>query len=442
MSLLSRRQFVQASSLAALAAACPPLKAAESERYTNLVSPSKKLRIACVGGGGKATSDILGCQSEEIVAICDVDFSNALESFGRFPNALRYRDYRQMLNELRDQIDAVIVTTPDHTHFPAALMAVEMGKHIYVQKPLCHTINEVRALKAAVIKAKVVSQMGNQGHCNEGTRLLREWIDAGAIGQVTEIHSWSNRPIWPQGMPPAPEEPVVPSTMDWNLWLAVAPERGYSSKIAPFNWRGYWNYGCGALGDMACHQMDAPFWALNLRGNCTVTAESEGCSDLVCPSWSKIVYEFPQRGDLPPIKYYWYDGGKLPPTPPELGAGGKLPKGGTYYRGDKGVIMSPGDYCETVRLIPESAMTAFKRPKKTLPRIPKGNSHMDWVNGCKGGTPPCSNIVDHSGDLTELVLLGNIAIRTGKPIEWNAAQGLITNIPEANRFLDKNYRLY
>ncbi len=442
MTQISRRRFIQATSLAAIAASCPILRASDADRYRNLVSPGRRLRIACVGAGGKAFSDIMACSTEEIVAISDVDFANGLEIFGMFPGAARYRDYRQMLNERGNDIDAVIVTTPDHTHFPAALMAVEMGKHIYVQKPLCHTVAEVRQLRAAVAKAGVVSQMGNQGHCNEGTRLAKEWIEAGVIGDVREVCTWTNRPIWPQGMTPPKDDASVPPTMDWNLWLGVAPSRGYSAKIAPFNWRGYWDYGCGALGDMGCHGMDAPFWALNLRGPVHVSAQSEGSTEVVAPTWSIVKFEFPSRGALPPLNYTWYDGGKLPPVPEELGKDGKLPQGGTLYRGDKGAILSEGDYGESPRLIPESRMGTFKRPPKTLARVPKSNSHQEWVNGCKGGPAPCSNIVDHSGDLSQMVLLGNVAIRAGKPIDFDPEQGVCVGQPDANRFLSKSYRLF
>ncbi|HEY1763797.1 MAG TPA: Gfo/Idh/MocA family oxidoreductase [Opitutaceae bacterium] len=437
---LSRRQFLKATGLAAAAAVCPTLRAAESDRFRNLVPSGRRMRIAGVGAGGKAFYDLLGCSSEDIVALCDPDFARGLEGFGRFPAAARYRDYRQMLNEQADAIDAVIVTTPDHTHFPAALMAVEMGKHVYVQKPLCHTVAEVRALKAAVAKAGVVSQMGNQGHCNEGTRLTKEWIEAGAIGQVREVHTWTDRPIWPQGMtPPAAVPP--PATLDWNLWLGIAPQGVYNPLIAPFNWRGYWNYGCGALGDMGCHGMDAAFWALDLRGPVRVSAKSEGASDVVGPTWSVISFEFPQRGSMGPVTYTWYDGGKKPPVPEELGAGAKLPPGGTYYRGDGGVLYAPGDLGESPRLVPESRMASFKRPPKTLRRIPGGNPYLDWITGCKGGPAPASNIVDHSADLSQMVLLGNVAIRAGVPIDFDPQTGQCQQ-PEGNRYLSETYRLF
>jgi predicted dehydrogenase len=234
MPLISRRRFIQSSSLAALAAGLSPIRAYGDDRFKNLVPQGRKVRLACIGGGGKGVSDIAACSDAgaDIVAICDVDFRECLESFGRFPQAARYSDYRQMLNEMGDSIDAVTVTVPDHSHFPAALSAVEMGKHVYVQKPLCHTIAEVRALKAAVEKAGVVSQMGNQGHCNEGTRLTKEWIEDGAIGDVREVHSWTNRPIWPQGMNPASGDPLLRPTLDWNLWLGVAPDSATRSCLS------------------------------------------------------------------------------------------------------------------------------------------------------------------------------------------------------------------
>ncbi len=441
---LTRRQFLRAASVASLAAACPSLWARSGDSpYRNLVPADRRLRLALVGCGGKGIWDALGCIAAggEFTALCDPDFAIAAQVFPEFPGAARYRDYRQMLDEMDDRIDGVVVSTPDHAHFPAALMAIERGKHVYVQKPLTHTIGEARALKAAAARAGVVTQMGNQGHANEGTRLTREWFEAGAIGTVREVHTWTNRPIWPQGMPlPTPAE--VPATLDWNLWLGVAPVRDYSPEITPFNWRGYWDYGCGALGDMGCHLMDAAFWSLDLRGPVRVSAVSEGGTEVTAPTWSIITYEFPARGARAPVKYVWYDGGKKPPVPEELGPGGKLPEGGTIYRGDKGTILATGDYSETLRLIPESAMKAFKRPPKTYPRVPKSDPYLEWISACRGGPAPGSNIVDHSADLTEFVSLGNLAIRLNRPIEWDPVAGACVGLPEADRLVNKNYRVF
>lgn len=442
---INRRRFLQTASLGVLAAACPSLFAGIGDsRYRHIVPSNRRMRIAAIGLGGKGVEDVLSCAAlgEEIAALCDPDLAMAAQLFHEFPDAPRYRDFRQMFAEMADRIDGVLVSTPDHAHFPATMLALQLGKHVYVQKPLTHTIGEARELKKAAARAGVVTQMGNQGHANEGTRLVREWIEAGAIGSVREVHSWTNRPVWPQGMAWPGAAPAVPATMDWNLWLGVAPERPYSPEIAPFNWRGFWDYGCGALGDMGCHIMDAPFWALNLRGPVRVSAASEGCSEVAAPRWSIVTYEFPARGPLPPLKYVWYDGGKRPPVPEELGPGAKLPKGGTIYRGDKGVLLAQGDYSESVRLIPESAMRAFKRPPKSIPRIPQSNPYLEWIAACRDGPAPGSNIVDHAADLTEFVSLGNIALRTGRSINWDPIDGACVGLPEADRFIHKSYRIY
>ena len=444
---VSRRRFLQTASVAALAAGLWPRGLAEATaspapNFKNLVS-GRKLRIASIGVGGQGQTDNHGVSGEDLVALCDVDFERALPTFAQFPQAARYRDYRQMLTEMGDRIDAVTVTTPDHTHFPAALMAIEMGKHVYVQKPLTHTIEEARLLKAAALKAKVVTQMGNQGHANEGTRLTREWIEAGVIGTVREVHLWTNRPIWPQGVPLPAEQPL-PSTLDWNLWLGVAPERPYSKELMPFNWRGYWDYGCGALGDMGCHIMDAAFWSLDLRGNVRVSAVSDLNSDVTAPRSSIVTYEFPQRGDRAPVKVIWYDGENKPAVPKELGPDGKLSGGGSIFYGDKGVLMDTDDYNASPRLIPEERMKAFTdRPARKYPRVPKSNPYQEWISACKGeGPAPGSNFVDHSADLTEFVLLGNVAIRAGQPIDWDSTRMTCTNLPAADRYVRKAYRVF
>jgi predicted dehydrogenase len=412
--------------------------------FRNLVTGGRKLRIAAIGIGGQGRADVRGCADEEIVALCDVDFMRGSRTFQAFPQAARYRDYRQMLAEMGDRIDAVIISTPDHTHFSAALLALELGKHIYVQKPLTHTIEEARILKAAAARAGVVTQMGNQGHANEGTRLTKEWIDADVIGTVREVHLWTDRPVWPQGI--ALPQPVAtrPDTLDWNLWLGVAPERPYSPELAPFKWRGFWDYGCGALGDMGCHLIDAAFWALDLRGDAKISAVCEGTSDVVAPASSIVTYEFPKRGKRPPVKLVWYDGNKLPPLPADLGPDGKLSAQGSYLIGDKGIIYNTHAYNGSPRLLPEERMKTFTdRPKKTIPRVPRSNAYHEWICACKGeGPAPGSNIVDYSADLTEMVLLGNLAVRAGQPIEWNSDRMSCINAPSADRFLRKPYRLF
>lgn len=442
--LFSRRSFLRTAALAAAATAASPWvrgQAAPASRYRNLIT-GRKLRIAAVGLGGKGYSDLKACTGEEIVALCDVDFARGAQTFHEHQGVARYRDFRQMLDEMGDQIDAVTIATPDHMHFPVAMMALERGKHIYVQKPLTHTIGEARALKQAAAKAGVVTQMGNQGHANEGTRLVKEWIEAGAIGPVREVHCWTNRPVWPQGVSfPAPVG-AHPGEIDWNLWLGVAPAQPFMPGVAPFNWRGFWDYGTGALGDMGCHIMDAPFWALDLRGPVRIEATSVGNTAVSAPKSSVLKFHFPARGSRPPLEFTWSDGGNKPPRPPELEADIEMPKGGCYYRGDKGVIFSPTDYCESPRLIPDEAMKAFQRPEKTIPRVPRGNPHLEWINAIKGGPAPGSDIADYSADLTEFVLLGNLAIRLGQPIEWDSASGTCVGLPAADRLIHKSYRVF
>jgi len=444
---MNRRTFLHTATLAALAASLPSLRgqtsaASAAPRFRNLIPPGRKLRIAGIGVGGKGSTDLLNCADEEFVALCDVDFKQGSPSFLRWPHLPRFRDYRQMFDEIQDRFDAVTVSTTDHMHFPIAMMALERGKHVFVQKPLTHTIGEARALKAAALKAGVVTQMGNQGQAGEGARLAKEWIEAGVIGAVREVHCWDQRPVWPQGIPLPEPAKTIPATMDWNLWLGVAPERDYSPLLAPFKWRGFWDYGCGALGDMGCHLLNAPFWALNLRGDVRLSARSEGNSEVCAPKSSVITYEYPARGDLPPVKLMWFDGGNQPPIPKELGPNGKLPKGGVIYYGDKGVIMDGTNYGSSPRLIPEERMKTFTdRPAKRLPRVP-GGIMQDFVSACKGGPAPCSNFVDHAADLTEMVLLGNLAIRAGQPIDWDATLGVCRNLPSASRFINKNYRVF
>jgi len=442
--MLTRRRFVHAASLAALAARLGNLHA-EPAPEVRPPSPNggPKLRVACVGVGGKGTSDTQALASEQIVALCDVDTHQARINLAAFPTLPHYRDFRQMLDECQDRIDAVSVSTPDHMHFPVALMAIERGKHVFVQKPMTHTIAEARILKAAAAKAGVMTQMGNQGQAGEGARLTKEWIEAGVIGQVREVHCWTNRPVWPQGGPLSEPTAPIPATLDWNLWQGVAAERDYSPLIVPFKWRGYWNYGCGALGDMGCHLLNNPFWALDLRGPVRVSAQSEGASAVAAPKWSIITYEYPARGSRPALKLFWYDGGKLPPIPEELGPDGKLAPSGTYYRGEQAILMDGTNYGNSPRLIPEEKMNAFtRRPPKIVARV-KGGIHADWIAACKGqGPAPCSNFVDHAADLTEMTLLGNVAIRAGKPIEWDPVRGVCPGAPEVSRFLSQNYRLF
>jgi predicted dehydrogenase len=272
-------------------------------------SPNEKLNIASIGAGGKARSDIAGCaQTENIVALCDVDERSAATTYEKYPNVPKFKDYRLMLDKQRNNIDAVIVTIPDHMHAVAAIQAMSLGKHVYVQKPLAHTVWECRQLLNAARKYGVATQMGNQGYSNEGTRQCAEMLWSGVIGDVTEVHAWTNRPVWPQGALPTPQPAPVPSTFDWDLWLGIAKDRPYSDQYAPFTWRGFYDFGSGSLGDMACHILGAPNMALRLTAPTTVECISqEGRNDIFFPSKSVLRFDFPARGSMPPVKVFWYD---------------------------------------------------------------------------------------------------------------------------------------
>jgi hypothetical protein len=280
-----------------------------SLRTLGFKSPNEKLNIASIGAGGKARSDIAGCaETENIVALCDVDQQRAAQTYEKYPKLPKFQDFREMLDKEGNNIDAVIVTIPDHMHATAAIACMERGKHVYVQKPLAHTVWECRELRKAAEKYKVATQMGNQGYSNEGTRQCAEMIWAGEIGNVTEVHAWTNRPVWPQGDLPAPTPSAVPPTVDWDLWLGIAKERAYSEDYLPFVWRGFYDFGSGALGDMACHILGAPNMALRLGAPTSVECiHKEGQSDIFFPAKSVIRFDFPARGSMPPVKIFWYD---------------------------------------------------------------------------------------------------------------------------------------
>ena len=437
---MNRREFLKASALAA--AALPAIDTFGAPRREGRIVRGRKLNIACVGCGGKGASDIAGVRGENIVALCDVDFARAAATFAEYPDAPRYRDYRHMLLELDEKIDAVTVSTPDHMHFPVAMMAIAMGKHVFVQKPLTHTIAEARALASAAREHRVVTQMGIQGHAGRGIRTLKEWLAADAIGPVREVHYWTDRAIWPQGIDRPAEAQTPPPTLDWNLWQGVAPERPYHSCYAPFKWRGWWDYGCGALGDIGCHAMDAAFWTLGLGSPTSVSAVTSDRHSETAPKWSKVTYQFPARDGRPAVKVVWHDGNQAPARPRELEEGRDLPGGigGQLFYGEKGTILAYDSYCNSIRLIPETKMKAFARPASTIPRSP--GLMPEWVLACKGEGPAPGANFDYAGPLTEMVLLGNLAVRTGQSIEWDGPSMRCTNLPEANQYVAKTYRVF
>jgi len=400
--------------------------------------PSEKLNIATIGAGGMGASNTRACSGENIVALCDVDDERAKDTFNKFPNARKWKDFRKMLDEQKD-IDAVIVATPDHTHTVAAMAAMQRGKHVYVQKPLTRMVWEARMLTEAARKYKVATQMGNQGHSGDGVRLICEWIWDGAIGPVREVHAWTNRPIWPQGIDRPKESEPVPATLDWDLWLGPAPWRPYNSCYVPFKWRGWWDFGGGALADMACHLLDPVFSALKLSYPSSVEACATKVNDETFPLASIVRFEFPARGDMPKVLLAWYDGGMKPPRPEELEPGRKMTS--VIFIGDKGKLMC-GEYGDNPRLIPETKMKEYKRPPETLPRIEGGSGghEKNWIRACKGGDEACSNF-DYSGPMTEAVVMGNLALRRlGEKLLWDGKNMKVTNDEKANEYVKPTYR--
>ena len=448
---ITRRQFVGSglAGLATVAIVPRHVVAGGSDK-----PPSEKLNIAGVGVGGMGSHNLSMCQAENIVALCDVDPGYSAKTLAQYPKARRFKDFRVMLDRQKD-IDAVIVATPDHTHAVVALAAIQCGKHVYVQKPMTHSVYEARVLTEAARKHKVATQMGNQGHSGDGARLMCEWIADGAIGPVREVHAWTNRPVWPQGVEVGrpKETPLVPSTLDWDLWLGPAPARPYHPAYHPGTWRAWWDFGTGSLGDLGCHILDAPFWALKLKYPISV----EGCISTYwtnlwepCPPKNEtyprstiVRFRFPARGDMPEVKLTWWDGGLMPPRPDELEEGRQMgdSDGGVLFIGDKGMLMC-GCYGSSPRLIPETKMQEYQKPALKIPRIPGGRDghEKDWVRACKGG-PPASSNFDFSGPLSEMVLMGNLAVRfPNRRLLWDGEKMEVTNDATANAYVRRQYR--
>ncbi len=425
-------------------------------------APSDKLNIAAVGISGMGRNNVRACAHENIVALCDVDDIRAASVYKTYPNAKIYRDWRVMLQQQKD-IDAVIVATPDHSHAVVAMAAMQLGKHVYVQKPMTRSLWEARALTEAARKYKVVSQMGNQGHSlqRQELQLMQEWISDGWIGKVREVHCWTNRPVWPQGMPRPTDTPAVPPGLDWDLWIGPAPMRSYSPAYHPFSWRSWFDFGAGALGDMACHVMDASYTVLKLGYPTDVTAYiafqvierpradgREGVERIRLqykdsyPMATVIHYNFPARGKMPPVKLHWYDGGLLPERPAELEPDRRMFESGTLFVGEKGKLMCDC-YSESPRLIPESRMQAYGKKKKQQKKstaASKGSHEQNWIDACKGKAQAASHF-DYAGPFSETVLLGCLGILfPGRKLEWDGPNLKVTNVPEANQYLKPNYR--
>ncbi len=396
------------------------------------MAANEKLNIASIGVGGKGWVDLHGVASENIVAICDVDAGNLAKAGAKFPKAKRYFDFRKMLED--KNIDAVTVSTPDHCHAPASVMAMRLGKHVYCQKPLTHSVYEARVMRKVAREMKVATQMGNQGHSEPGSRKMVEWIRDGVIGQIREAHVWTDRPVWPQGIDRPADLPAVAGGLKWDLWLGPAPARPYHSAYHPFKWRGFWDFGTGALGDMACHTMDMAFWALDLKAPTSIVAKTSEVNNETAPKWSIIRYEFPKRGNLAPVSVTWYDGGKKPPA--KLAYGQKLPGNGSLLVGEKGTLFVPSYWGEG-KLLPLGDFSNYKGPSPSLPK-PVGH-YKEWLIACKGGPAALSNF-DYAADLTGMVLLGNLAVRLGKKITWDDEKMCCVGLPEADPLIRREYR--
>jgi predicted dehydrogenase len=440
----NRRQFIQQAGLAGLGFwVAGGLTPAFSR------SPNGKLQIAGIGIGGKGHSDILQAgKLGNVIAICDIDDNTLGERAKDFPQAKKYNDFRKMFDELGRSIDAVTVSTPDHTHAAAAMMAMKMGKHVYCQKPLTHTVKEARELRLAARKYKVCTQMGNQGSAEDGLREAVEVVQAGAIGPVSEAHVWTNRPIWPQApkLTKRPDSKPAPPHVHWDEWLGPAPERPYADGYHPFAWRGFWDFGTGALGDMACHTANMAFRALKLGYPTSISAENGEINSETYPGWAVITFHFPARGDLPPVKFVWYEGhrdGQKVLPPKELLHGERPPGSGSLIVGAKGVLYSPDDYGGRYVLLPKKDFEGFKPPAPTLPRNGRSDDGMkeEWVRAIMENKPEIAySNFDVAGLLTETILLGNVAMRAGKKLEWDGENMKFPNASDAEKFLHFEYR--
>jgi predicted dehydrogenase len=457
---ISRRRFIKYSSLVGAATfAAPYIMRAQDQ------SPNNKLNIGVVGAGGKGSSDTDSCAGENIVALCDVD-QNTLNKRGeKYPSAKLFKDYRRMLEEMKS-LDAVIVATPDHIHAPASIMAMKMGKHVFCQKPLTHSVYEARTMRETAKKYKVATQMGNQGSAESGLRRAVEAIQGGVIGDVRELYVWSNRPIWPQGIDRPPGSDPVPETLDWDLWLGPAPARPYKADTYhSFKWRGWQDFGTGALGDMACHTVNMPFRALKMGYPTSIEAKSSGMNKETYPKSSEIRFEFPAREGMPPLTFTWFDGGNKPnddvlrhvnafyaEQKDKDGNPKKVPGSGCLLIGKKGQLFSPDDYGSQFLLQFDSE--GFKPAKskvedkdmeheavrdiaKTVPRSP--GHYKEWLEACKGGKPAYSNF-DVAAYLTEIILLGCVALRTGKKLDWDGPGMKAKNAPDAAQYVKREYR--
>jgi len=451
----TRRTFIKSAAAVAGAAVvvsmpgCAGPGVRRKPRYVipSLTSPRlEKLRVAFIGTGGMGASHLESTQHLGITCpcYCDVDTARMQKAAELYPDARPYQDYRQMFDKEHKNFDAVMIAIPDHHHYPATVIAMQHGKHVYTQKPLAHTPWEARKLAEGAVKYKVATQMGNQGHAMEGWRQVYEWYHAGSLGQIKEVHVWTNRPSgwWPQGIDRPEGEDPVPANLDWDVWLGPAPVRPFKNGVYhPFVWRGWWDFGCGALGDMACHTMDTLFAVLD--PGYPTAVEPVAMTPMhkeTFPNVTVIKWEFPRRGTRPGFTAYWYDGGLRPPAPAALELDRSVPETGMIFIGTKASLLVTGDYGERPRVIPDAKRREIGQPKQLLERSP---GHIEeWIMAARGEKPidfPKSNFA-YAGPMTETILLGNIALRMGRRLEWDGEKMRFTNVPEANAFVTKQYR--
>ncbi len=430
---LTRRKFLRNAALAGSG-----LVILSNSRSVRGTPANSRLNIAGIGVGGRGAADIEGVAGENLVALCDVDHKHAAATFEKFPAAKRYTDFRKMLEETHDEIDAVVIGTPDHTHAAAGVMAMKLGKHCYCEKPLTHSVYEARVMADVARDNKLVTQMGTQIHAGNNYRRAVELVQTGAIGSVDEVHVWLGAnfegPATPTDMsqPNAPtDRPPVPEGLDWDLWLGPAPYRPYSPAYAPFQWRYWWNFANGQLGDFFCHYCDLAFWALKLRHPTSVEAVGPVHPESTA-KWTIAKQQYPARGELPAVTLTWYNGGGYPEFVKER----DIPLWGSavLFIGSEGMLIA--DYNKH-QLLPEAKFADFQRPEPFIPN--SIGHHQEWIEACKTGGPTTCNF-DYSGALTEAALLCNVALRTGEKLTWDAKNLKAVGCPEADAFLRRPYR--
>lgn len=442
MNTISRRNFLRSASAVTAGAVIIP----------NFIScsPSGKINIAAIAAGGRAANNINACASDpsvNIVALCDVDENRAKDIFNKYPNAKRYKDFTKMFDEMANEIDAVLIATPDHVHFAATMAAMQLGKHVYVEKPLAHNVWQLRTLQKAAHYYNVTTQMGNQGHATDGIRRVKEWYDAGITGDVTEIVAWFNGPAFGEGKYftkpssfPVPEEPI-PAGLDWDLWLGPQSPRPFNHVYVPKSWRGFYDFGNAELGDWACHTLDAPFWSLDLgMPTATECIQNSGAPAGFVPDSSIIKFEFAARGNKPPVTLTWYEGGLKPELRPEWGMD-ELPGSGMIMMGEKHNIMTGGRPNDAHLMMPKEEWDAWvenEMPEASIPRI-EGGPQQEFLDAIKGGPAPGSNF-DYSTRLTEMSLIGVMAQRFNTRIEYDAVNMKVTNHNDKADFIKEPVR--